>query len=155
MTPPFIDDNSLQKNQTVTSEKLSSSVIRILIVDDDPDITFTFKKGLEAENGKNSSSNKVLFKVKSYNDPLLALSEFNPGLYDLILIDINMPQMDGIELSNKILESDANVKICLVTAGESNIEVLRELYPTSGIGCYINKPVTIEYLVRRVRAELD
>ena len=65
MTPSFIDDNSLQKNQTVTSEKLSSSVIRILIVDDDPDITFTFKKGLEAENGKNSSSNKVLFKVKS------------------------------------------------------------------------------------------
>ena len=65
VTPPFIDDNSLQKNQTVTSEKLSSSVIRILIVDDDPDITFTFKKGLEAENEKNSSSNKVLFKVKS------------------------------------------------------------------------------------------
>ncbi|HEX5978909.1 MAG TPA: hypothetical protein VFY68_16620 [Nitrososphaeraceae archaeon] len=65
MTPSFIDDNSLQKNQTVTSEKLSSSVIRILIVDDDPDIAFTFKKGLEAENEKNSSSNKVLFKVKS------------------------------------------------------------------------------------------
>jgi CheY-like chemotaxis protein len=81
-----------------------------LIVDDDPDIAFTFKKGLEVENEKNSSSNKVLFKVKSYNDPLLALSEFNPGLYDLILIDINMPQMDGIELSNKILESDANVQ---------------------------------------------
>ena len=66
-----------------------------------------------------------------------------------------MPKMDGIELSGKILELDANVKICLVTAGESNIEVLRELCPTSGIGCYINKPVTIEYLVRRVRAELD
>ena len=66
-----------------------------------------------------------------------------------------MPQMDGIELSRQILELDANVKICLVTAGEANIEVLRELYPTRGIGCYIKKPVTIEELVRRVKAELE
>jgi DNA-binding response OmpR family regulator len=153
-TRSFTDGNSLQKNQSTASEKLSSFVIRILIVDDDPDITFTFKKGLETENEKNDS-NKAFFKVKSYNDPLLALSEFKPDLYDLILIDINMPQMDGIELSSKILEMDTNVKICLVTAGESNIEVLRELYPTRNIGCFIKKPVTIEYLVRRVRAELE
>jgi DNA-binding response OmpR family regulator len=97
----------------------------------------------------------VFFKVNSYNDPLLALSEFKPDLYDLILIDINMPQMDGIELSNKILELDANVKICFITAGEANIEVLRELYPTRSIGCYIKKPVTIEELVKRVKAELE
>jgi two-component SAPR family response regulator len=109
---------------------------------------------LEAENEKNGS-NKVFFKVNSYNDPLLALSEFKPDLYDLILIDINMPKMDGIDLSNKILELDANVKICFITAGEANIEVLRELYPTRNIGCYIKKPVTIEQLVRRVKAELD
>lgn len=154
-TPSITDGNSLQKNQVATSEKLSSSVKRILIVDDDPDIVFTFKKGLEAENEKKSSGNKPFLKVKTCNDPLLALSEFKPGLYDIILIDINMPKMDGIELSGKILELDANVKICLVTAGESNIEVLRELYPQRNMGCYINKPVTIEYLVRRVTAELD
>ena len=110
---------------------------------------------MEAENEKSSSSNKVFFKVNSYNDPLLALSEFKPDLYDLILIDINMPQMDGIELSRQILELDANVKICLVTAGEANIEVLRELYPTRSIGCFIKKPVTIEELVRRVKAEVE
>ena len=143
-----------KKKQSTTSEKLSSFTRRILIVDDDPDITFTFKKGLEAENRKNVS-NKPFFKVKSYNDPLLALSEFKPGHYDIILIDIDMPEMDGIELSGKILELDTNVKLCLVTAGESNIEVLRELYPQRSMGCYINKPVTIEYLVRRVRAELE
>jgi CheY-like chemotaxis protein len=145
--------NSLQKSQSITSERLSSFTKRILIVDDDPDIIFTFKKGLEAENGK--SSNKVFFKVNSYNNPLSALSEFKPDLYDLILIDINMPQMDGIELSSKISELDANVKICLVTAGEANVEVLRELYPTRGIGCFIKKPVTIDQLVRRVQAELE
>jgi DNA-binding response OmpR family regulator len=125
---------------------------RILIVDDDPDITFTFKKGFEVENEKN---NRTFFKVYAYNNPLQALSEFKPDFYDLILIDINMPKMDGIELSNKILDLDANVKICLVTAGESNIEVLRELYPTRSMGCFITKPITIEYLVRRVKAELE
>jgi DNA-binding response OmpR family regulator len=146
--------NSLQKSQSITSEKLSSFAKRILIVDDDPDITFTFKKGLEAENEKNGN-NKVFFKVNSYNDPMLTLSEFKPDLYDLILIDINMPKMDGIELSSKISELDANVKICLVTAGEANIEVLRELYPTRSIGCFIKKPVTVEELVKRVKAEVE
>jgi DNA-binding response OmpR family regulator len=70
-------------------------------------------------------------------------------------MDINMPQLDGIELTRQILELDANVKICFITAGEANIEVLRELYPTRSIGCYIKKPVTIEELVKRVKAELE
>ena len=152
-THSSINGNSLQKSQSTTSKKLSSFTKRILIVDDDPDIIFTFKKGLEAENEK--SSNKVFFKVNSYDDPLLALLEFKPDLYDLILIDINMPKMDGVELSSKISELDANVKICLVTAGEANVEVLRELYPTRGIGCFIKKPVTMDQLVRRVKAELE
>jgi DNA-binding response OmpR family regulator len=107
---------------------------------------------LETENQKNC---KIFFQVYTYNNPIQALSEFKPDFYDLILIDINMPKMDGIELSSKILELDANVKICLVTAGESNIEVLRELYPTRSIGCFIKKPVTIDQLVRRVKAELE
>jgi DNA-binding response OmpR family regulator len=63
--------------------------------------------------------------------------------------------MNGIDLSRRLLELDSNVKICLVTAGEANIEVLRELYPTRSIGCYIKKPITIENLVRRVKAELE
>jgi DNA-binding response OmpR family regulator len=144
--------NASQKSQSMPSEKLSAFARRILIVDDDPDITFTFKKGLETENQKNS---KIVFQVYTSNNPIEAISEFQPGFYDLILIDINMPKMDGIELSCKILELDANAKICLVTAGESNIEVLRELYPTRSIGCFIKKPVSIDQLVRRVKAELE
>jgi DNA-binding response OmpR family regulator len=95
------------------------------------------------------------FEVYAYNDPLEVLSKFRPNFYDLLLVDINMPKMNGIELSRQILELDANVKICFITAGEANVEVLRELYPTSGIGCFIKKPVTIDQLVRRVKAELD
>jgi DNA-binding response OmpR family regulator len=145
-------DSNLQISQSIDSEKLSLFAKRILIVDDDPDITLTFKKGLEAENEKSSN---IFFKVDPCNNPLQALSEFKPNYYDLILIDINMPIMDGIELSNKILELDVNVKICLVTAGEANVEALRELYPMRSIGCFIKKPVTIEYLVRRIKAELE
>ena len=108
-------------------------------------MTTVFTLGLQDEG----------FDVYTYNDPLEALSKFRPNFYDLLLVDINMPQMDGIELSIQILELDTNVKICFITAGEANIEVLRELYPTRSIGYYIKKPVTIENLVRRVKAELE
>jgi hypothetical protein len=74
--------NAWQKSQSITSEKLSPLAKRILIVDDDPDITLTFKKGLEAENKKTS---KAFFKVYTCNNPLLALSQFKPDFYDLIL----------------------------------------------------------------------
>jgi two-component SAPR family response regulator len=60
-----------------------------------------------------------------------------------------MPKLNGIDLSRQILELDSNVKICFITAGESNIEVLRELYPARGIGCFIKKPVTIDQLVSK------
>ena len=56
---------------------------------------------------------------------------------------------------DKLLELDSKVKICLITAGEANMEVLRELYPSRDLGCFIKKPVTIDQLVRRVKAELE
>ncbi len=126
---------------------------RILIVDDDSDITFTFKKAFEEAN--RNDGNKISFQVNTYNDPFLALSRFKPNYYDLMLIDINMPKINGIELSRQLLELDSNVKICFITAGEANIEVLRELYPARDIGCFIKKPVAIDQLVKRVKAELE
>jgi DNA-binding response OmpR family regulator len=136
------EPTSSQKEKTSNDKAFSKT---ILLVDDDPDVTTVFSLGLQDEG----------FDVYTYNDPLEALSQFRPNFYDLLLMDINMPQMDGIELTRRILELDANVKICFITAGEANIEVLRELYPTRSIGCYIKKPVTIENLVKRVKAELE
>jgi len=98
---------------------------------------------------------KMRVDVYIYNDPLEVLSHFRPNLYDLLLVDINMPKMNGIDLSIKILELDTNVKICFITAGDANIEVLRELYPNRSIGCYIKKPVTIDQLVRTIKSELE
>lgn len=127
---------------TVKEKRLSKVV---LIVDDDPDMTSVFGLGLQDEG----------FEVYTFNDPLVALSQFRPNFYDLLLVDINMPKMNGIDLSRRLLELDSNVKICFITAGEANIEVLRELYPTRGIGCFIKKPVTMDQLVRRVKVELE
>jgi CheY-like chemotaxis protein len=140
-----------QENQQ--KEKLSLFTKRILIVDDHPDIILTFKKGLEAEN--EYSSGKIFFQVYAYDDPLLALSEFKPNFYDLLLVDVNMPKVNGFEFSEKILKLDLNVRVCYISAGEMNVEALREQYPSLSIGCFIKKPVSIENLVRRVKAELE
>jgi DNA-binding response OmpR family regulator len=65
-----------------------------------------------------------------------------------------MPDMNGFELCTAILKVDLNVKICYMSAGEVNHEAVRELYPTINIGCFIKKPITIDYLVKRINAEL-
>jgi CheY-like chemotaxis protein len=126
---------------------------RILVMDDDPDITLTFKKAFEAEN--ENSNKKISFVVSTYNDPLLALSEFKPNFYDLLLVDINMPKMNGFEFSVKVLEIDINPRVCFMSSGLINQEALREQYPALSIGCFIRKPVSISYLVRKVKAELE
>ena len=66
-----------------------------------------------------------------------------------------MPHMNGFELSQKILDLDANIRVCLVSAAELNVQALREVYPRLSFGCFIKKPVTIEHLVERLCAELD
>jgi DNA-binding response OmpR family regulator len=133
-------------------ERLSPFTKRILIVDDDPDITLTFKKAFDEAN--RISGNKISFHVNTYNDPVVALSEFKPDFYDLMLIDINMPKMNGFDFCVKVFELDINPRVCFMSSELINQEALREQYPSLSIGCFIRKPVTIEYLVKRVKAEL-
>jgi DNA-binding response OmpR family regulator len=141
LTGPAGSQKESEKVTSVEQKKLSKV---ILIIDDDLDMTSIFSLGLQDQG----------FEVYTHNDPLEVLSQFRPNFYDLLLVDINMPKMNGIDLSRQILELDSNVRICFITAGEANIEVLRELYPARDIGCFIKKPVTIDQLVRRVMEEL-
>jgi hypothetical protein len=60
-----------------------------------------------------------------------------------------------LQYSQKLFYLKLNVRICFITAGDTIIEALREVYPTLSIGCFIKKPVTIEYLAKRLNAELD
>jgi response regulator of citrate/malate metabolism len=72
-----------------------------------------------------------------------------------MLIDVYMSDMNGFELSQKILDLDANIKVCFISAAELNVQALREVYPRLSFGCFIKKPVEIEHLVERLCAELD
>jgi CheY-like chemotaxis protein len=131
---------------------------RILVVDDESDVTLTFKVGLEGYhygNHDDDNSNKTRFEIYAYSNPSEALSEFRPNFYDLMLVDVYMPDMNGFQLCEKILELDVNIKVCFISAAELNIEALRELYPKVNFGCFMKKPVTIESLVKRLLAELD
>jgi CheY-like chemotaxis protein len=126
---------------------------RILIVDDEPDVTLTFGVGLEGYYYHDDE--KKRFEVHPYNNPQVALSQFKPNFFDLLLTDIFMPHMNGFELCQKVLELDADIRVCFMSAAEVNIEALREVYPKVSFGCFIKKPVTIDYLVKRLLAELD
>ena len=116
-------------------------------------MSLTFGVGLEGYYYQDNERRR--FEVYSYNDPEVALSEFKPNFYDLLLTDVYMPQMNGLELSQRIVGIDANIKVCFMSAAEVNIEALREVYPNVSFGCFMKKPVTIEYLVKRLLAELD
>ena len=153
----YLESSILQRQeselQKQSEEKLSPFTRRILIVDDNPDIVLTFKKAFEEAN--QISGKKISFHVNTYNDPLLALSEFKLDFYDLMLVDINMSKMNGFDFCVKILELDANPRVCFISSGLINQEALREQYPSLSIGCFIRKPVTMENLVKRVKAELE
>ena len=125
----------------------------ILVVDDDQNTTFAVKSGLENENSH--TTNRISYLVHTYNFPTLALSEFKPNFYDLLLVDVEMPNMNGFEFSTKVLEIDADPKICFMSAAEVNYEALREIYPFVNFGCFIKKPISLERLISRVRDELE
>lgn len=117
---------------------------RVLIVDDEPDVNLAVKIVLE-ENG---------FQVNTFTDPLLALDNFKKksGMYDLLILDIKMPEMNGFELYKQIKKIDDKVKVCFLTAGEMDYEQFeKELSPPAlDKNCYIQKPIEIETLIKRL-----
>ena len=119
----------ISSSSVATSEDNERYWKRILIVDDDPDNTTTFKVGIENANKR--------MAVDAYNDPRTALLDFQPNFYDLLLIDINMPQINGFQFSERILDIDINVKICYMSSGEINRDALREVHPSITLGCFI------------------
>jgi len=132
---------------STTKAKIKTSQKRILMVDDEPDITITLKTALE-DSG--------FFEVDTFNNPVLALSTFRPGLYDLALLDIRMPEINGFELCRKLRDIDSKLRICFLTAAnlayyrETDSDVINDL----GIQCFIFKPIDNKDLVCRLKAIL-
>lgn len=118
---------------------------KILVVDDEPDVINAIKKGLE-KNG---------FSVDTFTDPEIALSNFELNKYDLILLDIRMPKMNGFELYRKLRQKSEKIRVCFFTAFEVYYEEFKKLFPTLEVKCFIRKPVTIEELVKHIKSELN
>jgi DNA-binding response OmpR family regulator len=123
---------------------------RILIVDDEDDVNLLFKMVLE-DNG---------FKVDTFNDPLVALQNFTAGSYDLLLLDMVMPNMNGFELYQKIRMIDDKAKICLLTASGINHEEFKKRAASIASiendieNCFFIKPIENEELIKKVKAQL-
>jgi DNA-binding response OmpR family regulator len=114
---------------------------KILIVDDEPDLTQVYSLVLEYHG----------FKVDSFNDPQEALSKFEPGLYDLVILDIKMPKMDGFELHHEIKKKDNDSKVCFLTASELYYEEFRKKgYSALDRNLFLRKLIENEELVKEI-----
>jgi DNA-binding response OmpR family regulator len=115
---------------------------KILVIDDEYDNAFILKSGLERKGGYN---------VDLFTDPFAALNDFRANSYDLIMIDVRMPNMNGFDLYKKIKERDNNVKICFLSASDNTYEEFKKCHPTLEEKCFIKKPVTLSELVDRIK----
>ena len=115
---------------------------RILIVDDEPDVDTVLKEVIE-QNG---------FIANTYDDPILALKNFKAGSYDLVLLDIKMPEMDGFHLYQEMRKIDSKVKIYFLTASELYHELFRKEEEPCRIDkdLFIRKPIVNEDLIKKV-----
>ncbi len=144
-------DERIKKKRDDYSGYYSShkpKIKRIFLVDDNYDHTVTFKVGLELAG----------FEVDAYTDSAIALSKFKPDCYDLMLIDIKMPKIDGFELYEKISEIDNKVKVWFITAYERYDKPLKEVPPKSRemiLTHFVEKPIEIDILVKEIKSELD
>jgi DNA-binding NtrC family response regulator len=121
---------------------------KILVIDDEQDITFSLKTVLE--------ENRYAC-VDTFNDPIDVISKYNdqPGtMYDLLIIDVLMPRMNGFELYEKIKKIDNNAKVCFISAYRIYFEALREMYPDYEVDCFVNKPFENDDLLRKVASTL-
>ena len=114
---------------------------RILFVDDEPDLTSLFKKALESAG----------FSVNVFNNSADALKDFKSHFYDLVMLDIIMPKVDGFDLYKELRKVDPDVKICFLTASEKYHENLREgEYQTLSKDLFIQKPLSIKKLIKEI-----
>jgi CheY-like chemotaxis protein len=142
------------------ASKLSNRLVdgnkQVIVIDDDHDSALTVKTCLEGYKIiDNASSETQVIEVTMYTDPVKALVDFRPYYYDLLLVDINMPTINGYELVEKIARLDLNLKVCFMSSGEINYEAIREIHhPSRSFGCFIKKPASSDYLINRVVQEL-
>jgi two-component system C4-dicarboxylate transport response regulator DctD len=118
----------------------------ILIVDDEADLKGVIRKGLEISG----------FDVNSECDPTEALAHFQAGKYDMAILDVKMPNIDGFELYERLKQADRSLKVCFLTAFDVEyFDMFKQKFPDLPTQCFVRKPVSIISLIKMVKAELD
>ena len=129
-------DNSLTTK--MTSSRSNESPERILVIDDDEDILNLFSDFLKKEG----------YGVTSFLDPLKALEEIHrrPQRYSIIITDVRMPGISGIELIRRICKINHDIKVIIISAFELNGEDLRNIRYDN----FMEKPVHMQYLAQTI-----
>jgi CheY-like chemotaxis protein len=127
-------------------ENDTSNTKKVMVVDDEPDVISVLDIVLE-ENG---------FEVDTFEDPIVALKSYRADVYDLLILDIKMPKMDGFELYDQIKKIDDNAKVCFLTASEMYYKNSRkEKYFSLDKDLFIQKPIANEDLVEEINKILS
>ena len=118
------------------------SPAKLLIVDDDPDIVQVLKLGLQ-KNG---------FLVNAFTSSEEALQSFksNAEDYCLMLSDIRMPGLSGIQLARKVKETNPVVKVVLMTAFEIRDSEFSKVFPSMHVDGFVQKPIRIGDLTNKI-----
>jgi DNA-binding response OmpR family regulator len=117
---------------------------RLLVVDDEKDTADVMKMALE----------RAGFSVDVFYNPVAALQGFKAGQYNLVVIDIKMPEMDGFTLCDRLRAVDPELRVCFMTA-RSEDELLKLRLQNKSRVCVAKKPIHVRDLVLLLRAELD
>jgi DNA-binding response OmpR family regulator len=113
---------------------------RVLIVDDENDITDSLKAGLEHFG----------FLVETYNDPVEALSGFRAKEFDVVILDIRMPKLNGFELYREMRKIDGEASYCFLTAFDIYGNEFAKIFPDTGVKTFLKKPISITQLAARL-----
>ena len=114
---------------------------RVLLVDDEQDITELLEVILKMQG----------YDVKSYNNPIKALGNFHEGTFDIVVLDIRMPFLNGIEVGRELRKMDSNLKIGFLTSLDLSVEEFRRFFPDIKVSFVLNKPSSAKSIVKALK----
>ncbi len=119
---------------------------KILVVDDTPTFALSLKNTFENDNK---------YLVDIYSNPTTMLQKFVSGYYDFVMLDIEMPEINGFDLSQQLRKKDDGVQVIFMTSGGTNYEPLRELYGISEKNHFIKKTLGAEKILKQLNALVE
>ena len=133
-------------NRASTSQPFPAKK-KILVVNDEPDVTTMLKMTLE----------RAGFRVDTFNDPVLAFKAYKPHTFDLVILDVIMPKVDGLEIYTQLKEKDSGINICFLTASSEPYreELLKEKYNQLSRDLFLEMPLPTSELIREVKKRIQ